>query len=45
MHWEGVTAVVGSGRKLLFFMSLWSKSLEMVAENLGESERGKGAGT
>jgi hypothetical protein len=45
MQWEGVAAVAGSGRKLVFFKSLWSKSLEMVAEDLGERERGIGACT
>jgi hypothetical protein len=40
MHWEGVTAVAGSGRELVLF-----KSLEMVGENLGENEKGKGACT
>jgi hypothetical protein len=45
MHLAGVATVAGSGRTLVFFKSLWSKSLDMVAKNLGESEKGKGAST
>jgi hypothetical protein len=42
---EGVVAVAESGRKLVFNKTLWSKGLEMVAEDLGEGAMGKGAFT